>query len=63
MPREYLRYDKMVEGALRAVVREALHHAAERGLAGNHHFYVTFRTTHPGVQIPHEPRPFGLVLR
>jgi len=42
----------MVEGALRAVVREALHHAAERGLAGNHHFYVTFRTTHPGVQIP-----------
>ncbi|HRJ61106.1 MAG TPA: ClpXP protease specificity-enhancing factor SspB [Azospirillaceae bacterium] len=46
-----LRYDRMVESALRGVVRAALTEAAEHGLPGNHHFYVTFRTSHPGVQL------------
>lgn len=48
---EHLRYDKMVEGALRGVVREALRQAAEYGLPGNHHFYLTFRTHFPGVDV------------
>lgn len=52
MPREQLRYDRMVETALRGVVRDALKQAAERGLPGNHHFYLTFRTGYPGVSIP-----------
>ncbi|MCC7426141.1 MAG: Stringent starvation protein B [Alphaproteobacteria bacterium] len=47
-----LRYDRMVEDALRAVVREALEFAGRHGLPGEHHFYVTFRTDHPGVQMP-----------
>ena len=38
----------MVENALRDVVRQALRLAADRGLPGNHHFYITFRTDHPG---------------
>lgn len=46
-----LRYDRMVESALRGVVRAALNEASEHGLPGNHHFYVTFRTNHPGVQL------------
>lgn len=52
MSREQLRYDLMVESALRGVVREALTQVAERGLPGNHHFYLTFRTGFPGVSIP-----------
>src|SRR5687768_5598332 len=52
MSTEFLRYDKMVENALRSVVREALRQAGERGLPGNHHFYLTFRTNYPGVDIP-----------
>ena len=32
-------------------VRQALSMAAEQGLPGNHHFYLTFRTTFPGVEI------------
>lgn len=52
MPREQLRYDRMVENALRGVVRDALTQVAERGLPGNHHFYLTFRTGYPGVSIP-----------
>jgi hypothetical protein len=42
----------MVEAALRAVVRQALTEVAQNGLPGNHHFYITFRTSHPGVQVP-----------
>src|ERR1700754_3563033 len=47
-----LRYDKMVENALRSVVREALAVTAEYGLPGAHHFYITFRTDYPGVEMP-----------
>ena len=45
-------YDSLVEGALRGVVRDVLRDAAERGLPGAHHFYISFRTDAPGVQIP-----------
>lgn len=45
-------YNQMVENALRSVVRESLRRASETGLPGNHHFYVTFRTDQPGVDIP-----------
>jgi len=46
-----LRYDQMVEDALRGVVARALAHAAAHGLPGDHHFYITFRTAHPDVRI------------
>jgi hypothetical protein len=49
---ERLRYDKMVEDALRGVVREALREAAAEGLPGDHHFFVTFDTTHDGTVMP-----------
>ena len=52
MAKPTLRYDKMVEKALRSVVRDALAITAERGLPGAHHFYITFRTDHPGIDIP-----------
>ncbi|MDR3516295.1 MAG: ClpXP protease specificity-enhancing factor SspB [Azospirillaceae bacterium] len=52
MAQELLRYDRMVEGALRGVVREALREASEYGLPGAHHFYLTFRTGFPGVAVP-----------
>jgi hypothetical protein len=56
MGEEGLRYDAMVEQALRSVVRRALSYAAERGLPGDHHFYVSFRTNDPGVDIPAQLR-------
>jgi uncharacterized protein len=52
MAKPTLRYDKMVENALRSVVRDALAVTAERGLPGAHHFYITFRTDYAGVDIP-----------
>ncbi len=52
MARNELRYDSMVEEALRGVVGKALTHVAKHGLPGEHHFYITFRTDDPGVIIP-----------
>lgn len=49
MGRDLLRYDRMVEDALRGVVRQSLAEIAKNGFPGNHHFYLTFRTGHPGV--------------
>ena len=51
MADSWLRYDRMVEHALRSVVRKALAEAAQRGLPGEHHFYITFHTDRPGVGI------------
>lgn len=50
MAKTVLRYDKMVEDALRGVLRDSLI-ASQDGLPGDHHFYITFRTRHPGVGI------------
>lgn len=47
-----IRYDLMVQEALRQVVRDSLTLAADEGLPGEHHFYITFSTTHPGVDMP-----------
>jgi len=47
-----IRYDKMVEKALRGVVIHALNHVVANGLPNDHHFYVTFMTDFPGVEIP-----------
>jgi uncharacterized protein len=51
MAESWLRYDRMVEQALRGVVRKALSEAGQRGLPGDHHFYITFHTDRPGVGI------------
>ena len=45
-------YHRMMEDALRGVVRTALLRARETGLPGNHHFYISFRTGAPDVVVP-----------
>ena len=52
MAQDLFDYPKMVETALRGVIREALAQTAREGLPGDHHFYVTFRTHAPGVGMP-----------
>ncbi|WP_303978331.1 SspB family protein [Dongia mobilis] len=68
MAKDWLRYDQMVEDALRGVVRRALTEAAVSGLPGDHHFYITFRTDSPTVRIPQHlksqyPREMTIVLQ
>lgn len=49
---ETFRYDKMVEKALRGVVKQALQEVVVKGLVDDHHFYITFFTDYAGVKIP-----------
>src|SRR6202162_6430374 len=52
MAQDLFHYDKMVERALRGVIRDALARVAQDGLKSDHHFYIGFATTAPGVSIP-----------
>ena len=52
MRRSRIDYGRLVEGALRTVVRDVLGGLVSEGAPPPHHFYVTFRTHHPGVAIP-----------
>jgi len=51
-----LSYERMVEDALRGVLRQALRITESQGLPGSHHFYITFDTTHPNVRMPESLR-------
>ena len=57
MAQDLFDYPKMVETALRGVMREALARAAREGLFGDHHFYVTFQTRAPGVRLSQPWQP------
>ena len=46
-----INYDKLVEKSLKHVVIEALKIAADEGLPGEHHFYITFKTNHPNARV------------
>ena len=46
-----INYGHYMEKAMRGVMAEVLGHVAEHGLPGEHYFYITFDTTHPGVDI------------
>lgn len=49
---QHFDYDRMVEDAMRGLVRQALRKAAAEGLQGEHHFYISFRTDAEDVGIP-----------
>lgn len=53
-PDSLIPYDEIVQEALRAVVGRVLGEIQSNGsqLPGAHHFYITFKTGAPGVDIP-----------
>ena len=52
MSKDYIGYEALMDSALRGVVREALRRVERQALVGSHHFYLTFKTNFPGVDIP-----------
>lgn len=52
MSKDLIGYDALVDSALRGAVRQALKVICKKGLLGNHHLYISFRTGAPGVDIP-----------
>lgn len=51
MVHDQIRYDILVQDALRSVIRKVLTEVAKAGLPGEHHFFITFLTNAPGVKI------------
>ena len=51
-----LNYELLVEDALRSVVRNSLSIVEKVGLPGETHFYISFSTIHPGVEISDDLR-------
>jgi hypothetical protein len=56
MPTDLIRYDLLVQDALKGVVRRVLSNAIREGIPGEHHFYLSFRTRDKGVRISHSLR-------
>ncbi len=52
MSTDLIRYDLLVQDALRSVVRRVLADTARTGLPGDHHFNIAFKTQAPGVVAP-----------
>lgn len=50
MSRE-IEYGNLMHDAMRGLIRKVLLDVAERGLPGNHHFFITFDTTHPDAEL------------
>ena len=46
-----LNYGHLMQKAMRRMMAEVLSVVAENGLTGDHHFYISFETGHPGVDI------------
>ena len=44
-------YGNLMHTAMRGLIKTVLRDVAERGLPGAHHFFITFDTTYPGVEI------------
>jgi hypothetical protein len=56
MATDLIRYDLLVQEALRGVVRNVLSEAARNGLQGEHHFFITFKTNAPGLRLSNRMR-------
>jgi uncharacterized protein len=45
-------YPAILQDALRDAVRRVLEQVSEHGVPGEHHFYLSFQTDFPGVEVP-----------
>jgi len=68
MDQDPFQYDIWIEEALKSVIRRSLNYAAENGLPGEHHFFLSFRTDLDGVEIPsylraEHPEEMSIVLQ
>jgi hypothetical protein len=54
--KDLIRYDLLVQDALKGVVRKVLIDAGKDGLPGEHHFYISFQTDFPGVRLSNRLR-------
>lgn len=68
MTEDLLHYPSLIDQAMRDVVREVLRRVSSSGLPGEHHFYISFHTTHSGVKMSEQlrsryPKEITIVLQ
>jgi hypothetical protein len=61
-------YGGLMSRAMRGLVADVLRQVAEEGLPGSHHFFISFATGHPGVDMPrhlreHYPEDMTIVIQ
>ena len=44
-------YGNLMHAAMRGLIKTVLQDVAENGLPGNHHFFITFDTSHPDAEL------------
>lgn len=58
-------YGRLMHHAMRGLIRTVLNDVAEGGLPGDHHFLITFDTTHDGVDMAdwlHDRYPSEMII-
>lgn len=63
-----IRYSALIDQAMRGVVRDVLRYVEGKGLSGDHHFYISYLTTHPSVKMSEQlrakyPKEITIVLQ
>lgn len=48
---EGIDYGNLMHAAMRSLIQKVLQEVAEHGLPGAHHFFITFDTMHPDVEL------------
>jgi uncharacterized protein len=68
MIKDQINYPTLIDHAMRGVVRDVLRLVQSSGLPGNHHFYISYSTLHPGVKMSEQlrakyPREITIVIQ
>src|SRR5471032_2531809 len=68
MSEDQLHYPTIIDQAMRGVVRDVLRRVQSSGLPGEHHFYISYSTLHPGVKMSDQlrsryPKEITIVLQ
>ena len=56
MSEDYLNYPALIDNAMRSMVRDVMRRVQAEGLPGEHHFYISYDTQHPGVRMSDQLR-------
>jgi hypothetical protein len=56
MTEDMINYPMMIDAAMRGMVRDILKRVQTEGLPGEHHFFISYSTSHPGVKMSEQLR-------
>lgn len=51
MEESFIDYGQLIDEAMHIIVKKALERVSKEGLPGEHHFFISFLTGHPGVSV------------